>query len=111
MKVAVVGVCASGKSTLVKNLRKAGIDAYSVSQEHSCVKKLWNHQKPDFLVVLDVSIAEVRKRRTVRWGEDWLVIQRERLSDARSNADLFIQTDDISPKEACTRVLECIERA
>ena len=43
MRVVVAGVCVSGKTTLVKSLRELGIDD-NVAQEHSIVKKLWNHK-------------------------------------------------------------------
>ncbi len=32
MRIAIVGVCASGKTNLVKGLRTAGFDAYNVAQ-------------------------------------------------------------------------------
>ena len=53
MIVVVVGVCGSGKTTLVKNLQKNGIDAYNVAQEHSCIKQLWKHKKPDKVIMLE----------------------------------------------------------
>ena len=37
MRIAIVGICASGKTTLVRGLREAGYDAYNVAQEHSCI--------------------------------------------------------------------------
>ena len=42
MVIAIVGVCASGKTTLVQGLKTAGFNAYNVAQEHSCIKKFWN---------------------------------------------------------------------
>ena len=32
MRIAIVGICASGKTTLVRGLREAGYDAYNVAQ-------------------------------------------------------------------------------
>src|SRR6476660_778659 len=40
-RVVVVGVCSSGKSTLVGRLKTAGYDAHACSQEHSYVPHLW----------------------------------------------------------------------
>lgn len=110
MRVVVAGVCVSGKTTLVKSLRNLGIEAYNVAQEHSTVKKLWNHKNPDILILLDVQIQTVHQRRKVPWGEDRLAVQRQRLSDAYAHADLYIQTDELSKEEVVQKVLEYIRR-
>ncbi|MBP9503378.1 MAG: hypothetical protein KBF17_14555, partial [Candidatus Promineofilum sp.] len=44
LRVAVVGPCASGKSTLVAALRAAGYDARHPAQEHSFVKDMWRRR-------------------------------------------------------------------
>ncbi|MDF2565478.1 MAG: hypothetical protein K0Q53_1873 [Massilibacillus sp.] len=108
MLVAIVGVCASGKTTLVKGLRDAGIDAYNVAQEHSCIKKFWNRKKPDLLIMIDVTLSAIKKRRFVTWDEDRLVVQHERLRDARENANLYIQTDELSREEVLQTILNFI---
>lgn len=108
MLVAIVGVCASGKTTLVKGLREAGIDAYNVAQEHSCIKKFWNKKKPDVLVMIDATLSAIKKRRFVTWDEDRLVIQHERLRDARENANLYIQTDELSREEVLQTIINFI---
>jgi RNase adaptor protein for sRNA GlmZ degradation len=110
MRIVVAGVCVSGKTTLVKSLRDLGIDAYNVAQEHSAIKKLWNHKQPDILVVLDVQLETIRQRRIVAWGEERLALQRERLRDAYTHADLYIQTDDLSRDDIVQSVLEHIRR-
>ncbi len=109
MVVAVVGVCASGKTTLVKKLQALGIEAYNVAQEHSGIKKLWQRKTPDVLVMLDANLQTIQKRRAVAWGEDRLVIQRERLLDAKQHADLFIQTDTLSQEDVVQAVLNFIQ--
>jgi CheY-like chemotaxis protein len=108
MRVVVVGPCASGKTTLVNNLRQAGIEAHNVAQEHSGVKRLWRKKQPDVLVLLDVSMPTVRKRREVPWGEERLTIQRDRLSDAKANAHLYIQTDNLTKQQVLNSVLDYI---
>lgn len=108
MLVAIVGVCASGKTTLVKGLREAGIDAYNVAQEHSCIKKFWNKKNPDVLVMIDATLSAIKKRRFVTWDEDRLVIQHERLRDARENANLYIQTDELSREEVLQTIINFI---
>jgi len=110
MRLVVVGVCASGKSTLVNALRDLGIDAYNVAQEHSVIKKLWNRTQPDILIVLDAQLISIRQRRIVPWGEERLAVQRERLYDACEHADLYIRTDDLSRDEIVQCVLEHIRR-
>ena len=110
MRVVVVGVCVSGKTTLVRSLQDLGIDAHNVAQEHSVIKKLWNHKQPDILVVLDVSLSSIRQRRTVPWGEERLAIQRGRLCDAYEHADLYIQTDELSKEAIVQQVLDYIRR-
>ena len=50
MKIAVVGVCASGKTTLVQGLREEGYDAYNVAQEHSGIHDFWNKRQPNIIV-------------------------------------------------------------
>jgi len=104
MRVVVCGVCASGKTTLVTSLRELGVEAYNVAQEHSCIRKLWRKKCPDVLVMLDVTLPVIRMRRSVPWGEERLVLQRERLRDARASADLYIQTDPLCREEVVDMV-------
>lgn len=108
--IAVVGVCVSGKTTLVKRLQELGLEAYNVAQEHSGIKKLWNRRQPDILVMLDADLPAIRKRRSVPWDEDRLAVQRERLRDAKQHADLFIQTDLLSKEDVVQIVLDYIRR-
>jgi len=110
MRLVVAGVCVSGKTTLVKSLRELGFDAHNVAQEHSTIKKLWNHKEPDILIVLDAQLATIRLRRIVPWGEERLTVQRERLGDAFEHADVYIHTDNLSRDDIVQRVLEHIRR-
>lgn len=110
MKVAVVGVCASGKTTLVKGLREVGIDAYNVAQEHSCIKKFWSMKQPDLLVMIDATIEAVRKRRKVSWDGERIKVQHERLRNARENADLFIQTDNLDKDAVLNKVIDFVKQ-
>ena len=105
MRIAVVGVCAAGKTTLVQGLKDAGFDAYNVAQEHSCIRAFWNKHKPDVLVMIDATLPAIKKRRRVSWTEERLVVQHERLKDAREHADLYIQTDDLSAAEVLDKVV------
>ena len=109
MKIAIVGVCASGKTTLVSGLRAAGYDAYNVAQEHSCIHDFWNKRGPDLLIMIDATLPAILKRRKVYWGEDRLVTQHKRLEDARAHADLFLRTDALSAKQVLEKVIDFIE--
>lgn len=106
MLIAVVGVCASGKTTLVKNLKDAGFSAYNVAQEHSCIKKFWNKHQPEYLIMIDAGLAAIKKRRLVYWDESRLAAQHERLQDAKAHADLYIQTDDLDASQVLRKVVD-----
>ena len=104
-RVAVVGHCASGKSTVVRLLTERGIDAYSVAQEHSIINDLWQHQQPDVVVVLDVSLDTIRSRKENREWPEWIYAeQSKRLEHAREHADLIIDTDEVSAEDVASEV-------
>ncbi len=109
MTVAVVGVCASGKTTLVKGLQARGFAAYNVAQEHSCIKKFWQKKNPQYLVMIDASLPAIKKRRLVFWDEARLEAQHERLKDAKEHADLYIYTDDLSAEDVLNKVTAFLE--
>jgi cytidylate kinase len=95
--IGVVGVCASGKSTLIKAMEARGFRMRHIAQEHSYVKDMWKRiTNPDVLIFLDVAYPLTVQRRHLDWTEaDWAEQQR-RLSHAREHADLYINTDDLS---------------
>jgi len=109
MAIAIVGVCASGKTTLVKGLKDAGFDAYNMAQEHSCIKKFWQKHQPQFLIMLDATLPAIKKRRIVYWDESRIAAQHERLADAKNHADLYIQTDRLDAKQVLDKVIAFIE--
>jgi len=104
--IKVVGMSASGKSTLVKGLRAAGYDARPVSQEHSNVPDLWrrfdeaDYGRPLWLIYLDVDLESQRGRRPdVSWSAKWWRTEQARLHHARAHADLRIDTSAMSPEQ------------
>ncbi len=105
--VAVVGPCASGKSTLVAALRAAGYDARHPAQEHSFVKDMWLRLvDPDVLIYLDLSHEAYRQRRPKDdAGPEYLAMQRERLAHAREHADLVVDTSGMTAEEVAEMVL------
>lgn len=113
LRVAVVGACAAGKSTLVAALREAGYDAQHVAQEHSYVPDMWKRvSRPDVLVYLDVDYESIRERRPrMRFRQDDLAEQKQRLEHARQHSDLYVDTSDMSPAGVETRALSYLENA
>ena len=108
--IAVVGVCASGKTLLVNGLRRRGYRARQVLQEHSYVPAMWQRiTNPDVLIHLDVSLEAIQRRRTIDYGEKYYQEQRRRLAHAAEHADLSILTDDLTPEEILARVLSFLE--
>lgn len=108
--IAVVGNCASGKTTLVENLRKAGHNAINVPQEHSEVRRLWKYKKPDMLVLLSCTLETARKRRPgFAWTGKQLKEQYRRLRFAREECDLYIATDDLTRQQVAELVTAHID--
>lgn len=108
MKIAVVGGCASGKTTIAAELRSRGLDAYVVGQEHSGVASLWNHREPDFVVFLEVPLAAVRERRDQNWPEWLYVAQQQRLRQACDSADVRANTADLSVEQTLATILSAL---
>lgn len=109
--IAVVGVCASGKSTLTAGLRGAGWNARPVSQEHSYVPDMWQRlTKPDILIFLDCALETTRRRRQNPDFPDWLYMaERDRLRHARAHADLYILADSLTPAEVLAQAIAFLE--
>ncbi len=108
-RVVVVGPCASGKSTLVQNLKNAGYDAYSCAQEHSVVSRLFLHLTPDVVVFLHVELEDVRRRRSSAWSETIYDDQLRRLAPAREAADLVLDTSVLSEADALEQAVAFLE--
>lgn len=111
IRVAVVGPCASGKSTLVEALRAAGYDARHPAQEHSYVPDMWQRLvDPDVLIYLDLSHEAYRARRPKDdAGPEYLDMQRARLAHARTRADLVIDTSGMTAEAVGEHVLSVLE--
>lgn len=109
--IKIAGISASGKSTLVKNLRQYGYDARPVSQEHSQTPDMWRRIRPPALLIyLHIDLATQRERRPdVTWDEVWLQIEEERLTHARQHADLILDTRGLSAQEAFMEALTFLQ--
>jgi len=109
--VGVVGVCASGKSTLIASLLEKGIKARHIAQEHSYVKDMWKRiTNPDILIFLDASYSVTLKRRQFDWTESEWAEQQRRLSHAREHANLALNTDNLTAEEVLKVVISYIRR-
>lgn len=105
-RIAVVGPCAAGKSTLTRALKASGYPARQPAQEHSLVPDMWRRMsRPDLLIYLDVDYASARQRRPRSVGEpERLAAQRQRLQHARQHCDFYLDTSDLTPQEVWTAV-------
>ena len=111
-RIAVMGVCAAGKTTLAGGLTRMGYIAYSVPQEHSFVKRLWEKQHPDanILVLLDARYESTKRRRPeISYGPERLQEQRLRLVPAREACDLLLPTDDLSVEQVLETVVNWVQ--
>ncbi len=110
--IKVVGMSASGKSTLVEELRRRGYDVRPVSQEHSNVPSLWRHfEKPQWLIFLNVSLEAQRARRPdVSWSGQWHRTEQLRLQQARDHADIVIDTSQMTPVSVAELTVLFLER-
>lgn len=100
MNIGVVGPCAAGKSTLIGSLRARGYQIKHIAQEHSYVADMWRKiAKPDLLIYLYASYKTTIIRRKLNWTEKEYQVQMKRLEHAREHADLFIDTDHLSPEQ------------
>lgn len=104
-----MGPCGAGKSTLVQNLQPQGYTIRHIAQEHSYVPDMWQRiAHPDFLVFLDASFPVATARRKLDWTPADYQEQCRRLQHAREHADLFIQTDAMSPADIARRVIDAV---
>lgn len=111
LRVAVVGACASGKSTLVDALLQAGYEARHVAQEHSYVPTMWQRiSRPDVLVYLDVDYEAIMARRpALNFSPTDLAAQNRRLAHAREHCHWYVDTSDLAPAEVREGCLEFLE--
>jgi len=107
--VAIVGPCASGKSTLGQALKARGLSVRQVAQEHSYVPRMWQLlTNPDYLVFLDASFEVCTRRKNLTWSEWEYEEEHRRLSHARQFCDLYLMTDRLSPEQVLQAVLRAL---
>jgi cytidylate kinase len=104
-KIAIVGPCASGKSTLAANLRQAGWNARQIAQEHSYVADMWQVlTQPDLLVFLNASYEVCTQRKQLNWTPAEYEEQQRRLRHARAHCDVYVDSSDLTPGEVARQV-------
>ena len=109
-KIAIVGPCASGKTTLATRLRREGYSPRQIVQEHSYVAEMWKLlTMPDLLIFLDASFATCNRRKALNWLENEDLEQRRRLRHAEEHCDLYIETDSLTSDEVLRTVLQTLE--
>lgn len=113
IKVAIVGPCASGKSTLQSVLVAAGYDAHHPAQEHSYVPTMWQRRtNPDFLIYLDINAEAIVARRPHQpYLVNLLPKQHKRLAHARQHCDLYIDTSELAPIQVQEMALQFLNSA
>jgi len=111
VRIAVVGPCGAGKTTLARKLRALGYDAREPCQEHSGVPDMWKRlSHPDVLIYLDADVATINRRLgCTGWTEQEVERLRQRLTHARQHCDLYLATDLLSPDEVLARVVAFVE--
>ncbi len=111
LRIAIVGPCSAGKSTLAPALREMGYVVRQPAQEHSSAPYMWQRlSKPDILLYLDVSYVAARQRKPhIDGGPARLAEQHQRLDHARKHCDLYIDTSDLTPEEVKTAVFDFLK--
>lgn len=108
--IGIVGVCASGKSTLIKALTAQGHRCRHIAQEHSYVPDMWQRlTNPDILIFLEVSYQKSLERKNLNWTYTEYETQLHRLRHAFEHADIHIKTDSLDPRQLLERALAEID--
>jgi molybdopterin-guanine dinucleotide biosynthesis protein len=98
--IGVVGVCASGKTTLIANLSRLGYHCRHIAQEHSYVPDMWHRlTDPDILIYLEASYSMTIARKNLNWTQANYQEQLDRLMHARSHADIIVNTNEMNQQE------------
>ncbi len=106
LRVAIVGPCASGKSTLAAGLRQHGFLARQIAQEHSYVPAMWQRlSRPDALIYLDASYETCTRRKSLDWLPSEHAEQLHRLRHAREYCDIYINTDSLTAEQVLAHAL------
>jgi hypothetical protein len=103
--IVLVGVCASGKSTVAQLLQRQGLLARAVAQEHSRVPWLYAHLGPGWIVCLCANWETVHRRRPLAFAPDFYEREWLRIREARASAHLIIHTDYLTAPEVTDLII------
>ena len=111
LRVAIVGPCSAGKTTLGQALKAAGYTVRQPTQEHSLAPDMWRRlSRPDVLIYLDVDYENARQRRPHQdGGPQRTADQNKRLAHAREHCDLYIDTNGLTVAEVRAKALAFLE--
>ena len=111
VRLAVVGPCSSGKSTLAARLEAAGFEVRKPAQEHSYVANMWQRiSKPDLLIYLDVDYpTSLQRRPYIDGGPERVDIQNQRLAHARAWCDVYLDTVGLTPDQVFEQVMRSLQ--
>lgn len=101
----IVGPCAAGKSTLVDGLRRTGVSARAVAQEHSRVRDLFRRRPSAGVVYLTADWPVIHARRPLSFGRVQYEDEVKRLLYVRSLADVVVHTDVLTPDDVLALVV------
>jgi deoxyadenosine/deoxycytidine kinase len=105
-KIAIVGPCGAGKSTLAARLQAAGYHARQIAQEHSYVPDMWRQiTDPDVLIFLDASFPVTVQRKHLDWRMEEYLEQQRRLAHARAQCTLYLHTDELDADQVYRQAL------
>lgn len=108
--IGVVGPCSAGKTTLISKLQNIGYQCRHIAQEHSYVRDMWQRiVDPQILIFLDVSYEISMKRKQLNMNSREFDEQLARLEHARQYANIYIQTDQLTPGEVFEMILSRLE--
>ncbi len=110
VRILIVGICSSGKTSLEEGLRRLGYEAHACVQEHSYVPEMWQSSRPDVLVYLDASLETLRKRGETDLTEAVLAEQRAHLAHARQHCHLYLKTDRLSAEKVLRKVRRFLDQ-
>jgi thymidylate kinase len=108
--IGILGPCSAGKSTLIEKLQRKGFLCRHIAQEHSYVPNMWQKvTNPLLLVYLDVSFDVSMARKRINMSTQEFDEQKVRLDHARQHADIYLDTDPLTPEEVLETVLTELE--
>jgi len=107
--IAIVGPCASGKTTLARGLQVLGYPARQIAQEHSYVPDMWQRlSRPDVLIFLDASYEICTARKQLNWTRAEYAEQHRRLAHAREECHIYIHSDGLTIEQALEATLQAL---